>query len=137
MGANPDQTLAMFTVIPAEVRTTRARRSWSKRPGPRQPPDHADANDIRVTGPTAVNIDITDRLAAAVPEYLTIIVGLSLLLLLLVFRSIAIPLTATAGFLLSIAATFGVRPRCSSGGGSSGWSASIPVVRCSASCRSW
>ena len=61
-----------------------------------------------VTGLTAVNIDITDRLAAAVPEYLTIIVGLSLLLLLLVFRSIAIPLTATAGFLLSIAATFGV-----------------------------
>ena len=109
MGANPDQTLAMFTVIPAEgphdqstaqlVETLR---------DPANPLTTQTQATFGVTGLTAVNIDITDRLAAAVPEYLTIIVGLSLLLLLLVFRSIAIPLTATAGFLLSIAATFGV-----------------------------
>ena len=109
MGANPDQTLAMFTVIPAEgphdqstaqlVETLR---------DPANPLTTQTQTAFGVTGLTAVNIDITDRLAAAVPEYLTIIVGLSLLLLLLVFRSIAIPLTATAGFLLSIAATFGV-----------------------------
>ena len=109
MGANPDQTLAMFTVIPARgphdestaqlVETLR---------DPANPLTTQTQATFGVTGLTAVNIDITDRLAAAVPEYLTIIVGLSLLLLLLVFRSIAIPLTATAGFLLSIAATFGV-----------------------------
>lgn len=109
MGANPDQTLAMFTVIPAEgphdqstaqlVETLR---------DPANPLTTQTQATFGVTGLTAVNIDITDRLAAAVPEYLTIIVGLSLLLLLLVFRSVAIPLTATAGFLLSIAATFGV-----------------------------
>lgn len=109
MGANPDQTLAMFTVIPARgphdestaqlVETLR---------DPANPLTTQTQTAFGVTGLTAVNIDITDRLAAAVPEYLTIIVGLSLLLLLLVFRSIAIPLTATAGFLLSIAATFGV-----------------------------
>ncbi len=109
MGANPDQTLAMFTVIPAEgphdqstaqlVETLR---------DPANPLTTQTQATFGVTGLTAVNIDITDRLAAAVPEYLAIIVGLSLLLLLLVFRSVAIPLTATAGFLLSIAATFGV-----------------------------
>ena len=109
MGANPDQTLAMFTVIPARgphdestaqlVETLR---------DPANPLTTQTQATFGVTGLTAVNIDITDRLAAAVPEYLTIIVGLSLLLLLLVFRSVAIPLTATAGFLLSIAATFGV-----------------------------
>ena len=109
MGANPDQTLAMFTVIPARgphdestaqlVETLR---------DPANPLTTQTQTAFGVTGLTAVNIDITDRLAAAVPEYLTIIVGLSLLLLLLVFRSVAIPLTATAGFLLSIAATFGV-----------------------------
>ena len=109
MGANPDQTLAMFTVIPARgphdestaqlVETLR---------DPANPLTTQTQATFGVTGLTAVNIDITDRLAAAVPEYLAIIVGLSLLLLLLVFRSIAIPLTATAGFLLSIAATFGV-----------------------------
>ncbi|MBK9434304.1 MAG: MMPL family transporter [Micrococcales bacterium] len=109
MGANPDQTLAMFTVIPAEgphdestaelVETLR---------DPANPLTTQTQATFGVTGLTAVNIDITDRLAAAVPEYLTIIVGLSLLLLLFVFRSVVIPLTATAGFLLSIAATFGV-----------------------------
>ena len=109
MGANPDQTLAMFTVIPARgphdestaqlVETLR---------DPANPLTTQTQATFGVTGLTAVNIDITDRLAAAVPEYLAIIVGLSLLLLLLVFRSIAIPLMATAGFLLSITATFGV-----------------------------
>lgn len=40
--------------------------------------------------------------------YLAIVVGLSLVLLLLVFRSLAVPIVATVGFLLSLAAAFGV-----------------------------
>lgn len=62
---------------------------------------------IGLTGQTAGNIDVSNKLGAALPPYLAIVVGLSLLLLLLVFRSIVVPLLATGGFLLSLAAAFG------------------------------
>ncbi|MFX0538952.1 MMPL family transporter [Ornithinimicrobium sp. Y1847] len=67
--------------------------------------EHAASIDI--TGQTVANIDISEQLADAMPIYLAVVVGLSLILLLLVFRSIWVPLLATAGFLLSIVAAFG------------------------------
>lgn len=62
---------------------------------------------IGLTGQTAGNIDVSTKLGDALPPYLGIVVGLSLILLLLVFRSIVVPLLATGGFLLSLAAAFG------------------------------
>ncbi|WP_247826992.1 MMPL family transporter [Arthrobacter antioxidans] len=62
---------------------------------------------IAVTGQTAANIDVSAKLMEALPVYLAIVVGLSLILLLLVFRSILVPVIATAGFLLSLLASFG------------------------------
>jgi RND superfamily putative drug exporter len=59
------------------------------------------------TGQTVANIDISAQLTEALPVYLAVVVGLSLILLLLVFRSLLVPLLATAGFLLSVAAAFG------------------------------
>ena len=61
-----------------------------------------------VTGQTAVNIDTADRLTEALPTYIAVVVGLALLLLMVVFRSILVPLKAAAGFLLSIGASLGV-----------------------------
>ncbi|MBO1030272.1 MMPL family transporter [Tessaracoccus sp. SD287] len=63
--------------------------------------------DVRVTGQTVANIDISQKLADALPVYLLVVVGLSLVLLLLVFRSVLVPLIATGGFLLSIGAAMG------------------------------
>jgi RND superfamily putative drug exporter len=60
-----------------------------------------------LTGQTAGNVDVSTKLGDALPPYLAIVVGLSLILLLLVFRSIVVPLLATGGFLLSLAAAFG------------------------------
>jgi RND superfamily putative drug exporter len=62
---------------------------------------------IGVTGLTAINIDVSDKLGGALIPYLAIVVGLAFLLLMLVFRSLLVPLKATLGFLLSLAATFG------------------------------
>ena len=61
-----------------------------------------------VTGTTALNIDTADRLSAALPMYVAVVVGLALLLLTVVFRSILVPVKAAAGFLLSIAAAMGL-----------------------------
>ncbi|PZD96788.1 transporter [Paenibacillus sambharensis] len=63
---------------------------------------------LGVTGFTAINIDISAKLAEVFPIYIGIIVLLSLIILLLVFRSIIVPIKATLGFLLSILATFGL-----------------------------
>ena len=58
-------------------------------------------------GQTVANIDISGVLADALPGYLAVVVGISLILMLLVFRSLLVPVMATAGFLLSIGASFG------------------------------
>ncbi len=63
--------------------------------------------EISVTGQTAANIDVSEKLAGAMIPYLALIVGLAFLLLMLVFRSVVVPLKATVGFLASVAATFG------------------------------
>lgn len=60
-----------------------------------------------VTGQTAMELDVSERLADALIPYLAVVVGLAFILLMLVFRSILVPLTATLGFLLSVGATFG------------------------------
>ena len=62
---------------------------------------------IGVTGLTAITTDVSDRLAGALPIYLAVVIGLAFLLLMIVFRSILVPLTATLGFLLSVLATLG------------------------------
>ncbi|MFJ1750927.1 MMPL family transporter [Streptomyces sp. NPDC088116] len=66
----------------------------------------ADA-DVLVTGSTAAAIDVSDRLTSSLLPFATIVVGLALILLLLVFRSIVIPVKAVFGFLLSVGAAFG------------------------------
>ncbi|MFN8074787.1 MAG: MMPL family transporter [Kineosporiaceae bacterium] len=60
-----------------------------------------------VTGETALQIDVSEQLSKALLPYLAVVVGLAFVLLVLVFRSILVPLKATLGFLLSVAAAFG------------------------------
>ncbi|MBO0609535.1 MMPL family transporter [Myceligenerans salitolerans] len=64
--------------------------------------------DLAVTGSTAVGIDVSAKLGAALLPFALLVVGLSLVLLTMVFRSIAVPIKATVGYLLSVGAAFGV-----------------------------
>lgn len=63
---------------------------------------------FQVTGQTALAIDISDRLGAALLPFALVVVGLCLLLLMIMFRSIAVPVTATFGYLLTVGAALGV-----------------------------
>ncbi|MFI9220638.1 MMPL family transporter [Streptomyces werraensis] len=65
------------------------------------------ATDILVTGQTAMFIDFSRTLSDALLPYLGLVVGLAFLLLLLVFRSVLVPLKAALGFLLSVSAALG------------------------------
>ncbi|GIJ28483.1 membrane protein [Micromonospora qiuiae] len=103
---SPDGRTALLGVIPQT--------------GPTDPATEAMVHDIRtavasvpnadvlLTGVTAIGIDISEKLSDALPVYLTLVVGLSILLLMLVFRSLLVPVKAALGFLLTVAATFGI-----------------------------
>ncbi|MEU1402149.1 MMPL family transporter [Streptomyces sp. NPDC005728] len=71
--------------------------------------DITSATDAKVlvTGSTAVNIDVSQKLNDALLPYLALVVGLAFLLLIVVFRSILVPLKAALGFLLSVMAALG------------------------------
>ena len=63
---------------------------------------------VSVTGSTAVGIDISNRLTNALIPFGLVVVGLSVILLMMVFRSILVPIKAAIGFLLSVVASFGI-----------------------------
>ncbi|MFF9604849.1 MMPL family transporter [Streptomyces sp. NPDC014684] len=71
--------------------------------------DITSATDAKVlvTGSTAMNIDVSQKLNDALLPYLALVVGLAFLLLIVVFRSILVPLKAALGFLLSVTAALG------------------------------
>ncbi|MFD5326214.1 MMPL family transporter [Streptomyces sp. NPDC127092] len=65
------------------------------------------ATEILVAGQTAMFIDFSQTLDDALVPYLALVVGLAFLLLMVVFRSLLVPLKAALGFLLSVTAALG------------------------------
>ena len=109
VGLSQDQRAAQIMVTPetaptdaATVNVAHALRSATSEI------EDATGTDIGLTGLTAVQLDITERLEEAMAPYLAIVVGLAIVLLLLVFRSILVPLVAGLGFLLSVGGAFGL-----------------------------
>ncbi|GGW52240.1 MMPL family transporter [Streptomyces galilaeus] len=104
-----DPTQSVITVLPASgpdsVRTGQLVRDIRK-----AAPDIKDTTgaSVAVTGTTAVNIDVSNRLSDSLLPFVAIVVGLSLLLLMIVFRSLVIPVKAAVGFLLSVGASLGL-----------------------------
>jgi putative drug exporter of the RND superfamily len=66
------------------------------------------ALEVHVGGATAVFEDLADRIASRLPLFIALVVGLSILLLMAVFRSVWVPLVSAAFNLLSILAAYGV-----------------------------
>ncbi|MER6959080.1 MMPL family transporter [Streptomyces sp. NPDC000618] len=62
---------------------------------------------VYVTGATALNTDFSQKMSDALLPYLALVVGLAFLLLMVVFRSVLVPLKAALGFLLSVVAALG------------------------------
>lgn len=108
VGVNEAGDLAVFSIIPTSGPDD---ETTSDLVASLREPDHPIAQDnqvqLGVTGFTAIRIDMSDKIASVLPLYLGIIIVLSILILTLVFRSLVVPIKATAGFLLSILATFG------------------------------
>jgi len=103
------RTLSAIQVIPADGPASEATENLVQelRGDEQRIKDATGITDMAVTGQVAAQIDVSEKVTAALVPYLSIVVGLSLILLLLVFRSLVVPLLATGGFLLSLAAAFG------------------------------
>jgi RND superfamily putative drug exporter len=72
-------------------------------------PTYTEGTDIRayVGGATAANIDLTDQISDRMPMFYAVVIGLSVVLLLIVFRSVFVPLKASVTTILSVGASFG------------------------------
>ncbi len=106
---NEAQTVAILSVVPLSGPDDQATTDLVEllRNGPAELVSQAGGNAY-VTGITAVGIDISVKLAEALPVFIVIIVALAMLLLLLAFRSIIVPIKAVAGFLLTIGTSMGL-----------------------------
>jgi RND superfamily putative drug exporter len=103
-----DPADAIITVIPDSGPQAEATNDLVAELRDRAPQWEAETGaELAVTGQTAVAIDVSDRLADALLPFALVVVGLALVLLLLVFRSILVPIKAAVGFLLSVGASFG------------------------------
>ena len=117
VGLSDDETVAVFQVIPEEGPSTESTealvhefRDGDPLAGAQAGADGVDLSgvELSVAGMTAANIDVSDVIADALPLYLGLVVGLSLLLMVIVFRSLLLPVVATLGFIGSFGASMGI-----------------------------
>lgn len=105
IGTSDDNTVLAFQVVPEEGPSSESTEQLVHDLRGLSPID--DGATIGVAGTASGNIDVSETLADSLPLYLGVVIGLSLIIMILVFRSILVPLTATVGFVLSLFATFG------------------------------
>ncbi|MFE0799488.1 MMPL family transporter [Streptomyces sp. NPDC058812] len=99
---------ALFSAVPATGPNDERTKDLVQSIRAERPGLESDTGAVfEVTGSTAMNIDVAQALQDALVPYLTVIVVLSLVLLMLVFRSVLVPVKAAFGFLLSVLASLG------------------------------
>jgi len=105
---NESGDTAVFSVVPTTAPTDQETKDLVNTIRGDRPGIESEAGaTFEVTGTTAMNIDISEKVQSALVPYLLVVVGLAVILLLVVFRSILVPLKAAAGFLLSVLASLG------------------------------
>lgn len=104
-----ENTVAAFQIIPVDGPTAESTEALVHEFRDGDPLEGTRLGDaeLSVAGWPAANIDISDIIADALPLYLVLIIGLSLVLMIMVFRSILLPVIATLGFIGSFAGAMG------------------------------
>ncbi|MGW7542287.1 MMPL family transporter [Streptomyces sp. NPDC054770] len=99
---------AVFAATPATSPTDQKTKDLVKTIRDERSGIEKDAGvSFEVTGKTALDIDVAEKVQASLVPYLAVVVSLAVVLLLLVFRSLLVPLKAAFGFLLSVLAALG------------------------------
>ncbi|MFI0372130.1 MMPL family transporter [Actinomadura sp. 1N219] len=105
---NPARDTALFTATPSTAPTSEETKDLVGhiRDG-RSATQAGTGAAFLVSGTTAVDIDVAQKVPGALIPYLGVVLGLAFLLLLVIFRSLLVPLKAVFGFLLSVLASLG------------------------------
>ncbi|MFJ6431059.1 MMPL family transporter [Streptomyces sp. NPDC091416] len=99
---------AVFQATPSTAPTDARTKSLVTTIRDERPALESDTSaTFEVTGTTALNIDVAAKVQSALVPYLITIVGLAIVLLMVIFRSVFVPLKAALGFLLSVLAALG------------------------------
>jgi RND superfamily putative drug exporter len=106
---NPGADTGLVAVVPKDGQTAESTATLVQelRDRSSQWEEELGVTDILIAGTTAVNIDVSKQLADALLPFAAIVMGLSVILLMIVFRSLAVPIKATLGYLLSVGAALG------------------------------
>jgi putative drug exporter of the RND superfamily len=107
---SPARTTAVYQAFPRSAPQAAATTDVVRnlRDSVLPPVAHGTGSTLLVGGPTAGSVDFTHVLTGKLPVFIAAVVGLAALLLLVVFRSLVIPLQAAVMNLLSIGAALGV-----------------------------
>jgi putative drug exporter of the RND superfamily len=105
-----DPTAVMWELVPTSGPQDEATTDLVKRLRDEALPPAEDATgvDVAVTGNVAMNVDFSHYLSSRLPYFFTAVLALSFLLLMVVFRSLLVPLKAVIMNLLSIGAAYGL-----------------------------
>jgi putative drug exporter of the RND superfamily len=106
---NPGGTARVVTVIPDTSPDAAATSTLVSTLRSHLPViERSSGAHVLIGGTTAANIDTSHKIGNALPIFLAVVILLSFIFLTLAFRSPLVPITSAIGFLLSIAAAFGV-----------------------------
>ncbi len=108
--ANEDQSAVLWNVVPRSGPQDEATAELVERLRDDALPaaERALGTDVLVTGQTAVNVDFASFLGERIPWFFAAVLVVSFLFLMVVFRSLLVPLKAVIMNLLSIGAAYGI-----------------------------
>lgn len=108
-GSNADPTAVLWKVVPTTSSQDEATTALVKRLRDETLPKAQDGTGLRVlvTGFVAAAVDFTDFVSERIFVFFAAVLSLSFILLMLVFRSLLVPLKAVIMNLLSIGAAYG------------------------------
>jgi putative drug exporter of the RND superfamily len=100
--------LARITVVPRDPPESEAAEGLVDRVRDRYVPAAGLAGQARVSGATALNLDLAREISGQLPVVVLAVLALSFVLLAMAFRSLVLPLQAIAMNLLSVGAAYGL-----------------------------
>jgi len=104
----PGGDVVLLTVIPSAAPASPRTTEMVERLAQRLRPVAGAGTAVYATGPTAVGVDLSERVADRLPWFIGVVIAIAFILLMIEFRSLLVPLQAALMNLLSVGAAFGV-----------------------------
>jgi RND superfamily putative drug exporter len=102
------QPVSLITVQPTTAPASQQTEQLITALNTALPPVAGAGTQVYITGTTAVNVELAEKVASRLPWFIGAVILISFILLMIEFRSLLVPLQAAIMNLLSVGAAFGV-----------------------------